>query len=41
MRHPIIEKIREEIKYVPNDVVLGKNKQNGILLYSVNAVGKR
>ena len=40
MRHPIIEKIREEIKYVPNDVVLGKNEQNGILLYGVNAVGK-
>ena len=40
MRHPIIEKIRQEIKYVPNDVILGKNSQNGILLYGVNAVGK-
>lgn len=40
MRHPIIEKIREEVKYIPNDVLLGKDEQNGILLYGVNAVGK-
>ena len=40
MRHPIIEKIRQEIKYVPNDVLIGKDNQNGILLYGVNAVGK-
>ena len=40
LRHPIIEEIHDKIKYVPNDVHLGINKQNGILLYGVNAVGK-
>ena len=40
LRHPIIEKLNENIKYVPNDVLLGNENQNGILLYGVNAVGK-
>ena len=40
LRHPIIEKLNENVKYIPNDVELGTRDQNGILLYGVNAVGK-
>ena len=40
LRHPIIEKIHDQVKYVANDVILGKNSINGMLLYGVNAVGK-
>jgi len=40
LRHPIIEKIHDKVKYVPNDIHLGTDNQNGILLYGVNAVGK-
>jgi DNA mismatch repair protein MutS len=36
LRHPIVEQILEEVKYVPNDVLLDK----GILLYSPNSCGK-
>jgi len=39
LRHPIIEKITEG-KYIPNDIVLGKGNQDGILLYGLNSVGK-
>ncbi len=39
LRHPIIEKINNQVKYVPNDVNLN-NDHSGILLYGVNAVGK-
>ena len=37
--HPIICKINDQVKYVPNDVCIG-HTQKGILLYGVNAVGK-
>ena len=40
LRHPIIEVIRNEIKYVPNDIMIGNEIFSGILLYGVNAVGK-
>ena len=40
LRHPIIEIIHDKVKYIPNDVKLGIDDQNGILLYGVNAVGK-
>ena len=40
MRHPIIEKINTRVEYIPNNINLGINTQNGILLYGVNAVGK-
>ena len=40
LRHPIIEKLNENVKYIPNDVELGTDNQSGILLYGVNAVGK-
>jgi len=40
IRHPIIEYISRNTKYVPNDVALGVNGMDGMLLFGVNAVGK-
>jgi DNA mismatch repair protein MutS len=37
LRHALIEDIQTDIEYTPNDVSL---KENGILLYGTNAVGK-
>jgi len=37
MRHPIVEKIQNEIEYIPNDIELS---EDGILLYGTNACGK-
>jgi len=39
LRHPLVEKIQQDIEYVPNDISLGQN-DNGILLYGVNSSGK-
>jgi len=39
VRHPIIEIINEDIKYIANDIKLG-NEQDGILLYGMNSAGK-
>ena len=39
LRHPIIERITNS-EYITNDIVLGKEEQDGILLFGVNAVGK-
>lgn len=38
IRHPLIELIQDEV-YTPNDLYLGE-KNNGMLLYGVNGVGK-
>lgn len=40
IRHPIIEQIEEKLEYVSNDICLGYNNSDGILLYGVNASGK-
>jgi DNA mismatch repair protein MutS len=40
IRHPIIERLASQTEYVPNDIRLGIDDQNGILLYSVNGAGK-
>lgn len=40
MRHPLIEHIQTRELYVSNDLELGKNEVNGILLFGTNAVGK-
>ena len=40
LRHPIIERIQTSTEYVPNDILIGKDDLNGILLYGCNAVGK-
>ena len=40
LRHPLIEQIQINETYVTNDLLLGKEEYNGILLYGTNAVGK-
>lgn len=37
MRHPIIERIQDDVEYIGNDITLNKD---GILLYGINASGK-
>lgn len=40
VRHPIIEIINEDIKYIANDVKLSIEETDGILLYGMNSAGK-
>uniref|UniRef100_A0A6C0I686 DNA mismatch repair proteins mutS family domain-containing protein n=1 Tax=viral metagenome TaxID=1070528 RepID=A0A6C0I686_9ZZZZ len=40
LRHCLIEKIQQSELYVANDVTIGADETNGILLYGTNAVGK-
>ena len=40
LRHCLIERFQSNEQYVSNDVVLGNNNTDGILLYGTNAVGK-
>ena len=40
LRHPLIEKIQRNETYVPNDLYLGCNNRDGVLLYGTNAAGK-
>lgn len=40
IRHPIIERINEDYEYIANDIELGTDKQQGILLYGINSSGK-
>lgn len=41
LRHPIIERIATDTRYVSNDIALGlPNDQDGILLYGLNSSGK-
>jgi DNA mismatch repair protein MutS len=40
IRHPIIERLSSVVEYVSNDVQLGVDGSQGILLYGLNAVGK-
>jgi len=40
IRHPIVEKIHTETEYVKNDMSLGKDEKDGILLFGTNACGK-
>jgi DNA mismatch repair protein MutS len=40
LRHPIVEQIQTKSEYVPNDIHLGHNNQDGILLFGTNACGK-
>ena len=39
MRHPIVELLIES-EYITNDICLGANSQNGLLLYGINSSGK-
>lgn len=40
LRHPIIESLNKSIEYVANDLELGVNGCDGILLYGLNSSGK-
>ena len=40
IRHPIIEQINQNVPYIANDIELGTENKNGMLLFGVNAVGK-
>ena len=40
LRHVLIEHIQTQEIYVANNIVLGDDNQNGVLLYGTNAVGK-
>ena len=40
LRHCLIEHIQQNELYVANDICLGNNNVNGMLLYGTNAVGK-
>jgi DNA mismatch repair protein MutS len=40
LRHCLIEHLQQNELYVTNDVILGTNELDGILLYGTNAVGK-
>lgn len=40
MRHPIVERISTDTEYVTNDITLGKDSKDGILLFGTNACGK-
>ena len=40
LRHPIVERIQNNVEYVANDVSLGTDGTDGLLLYGINAAGK-
>lgn len=40
LRHPIIERINTNTEYIPNDICIGVDNIEGILLYGTNMVGK-
>ena len=48
LRHPIIERINDDIEYIPHDINIGlnfskkdkENPVNGMLIYGLNSVGK-
>lgn len=40
LRHPIIERIRNDVDYIPNDIVLGKNNLDGMLIMGINGSSK-
>jgi DNA mismatch repair protein MutS len=40
LRHPIVERIQQDTEYVPNDITIGIDNQDGILLYGLNSSGK-
>ena len=40
IRHPIVEKIHVNTEYITNDICLGKDEKDGILLFGTNACGK-
>jgi DNA mismatch repair protein MutS len=40
IRHPIVERISVDSEYITNDIILGKDNKDGLLLFGTNACGK-
>jgi DNA mismatch repair protein MutS len=40
IRHPVIERVQDHVKYVTNDLTLGTKENKTVLLYGLNAAGK-
>lgn len=43
LRHPIVERIKEDTEYIPHNVELGKynnNELDGMLIFGINSAGK-
>jgi len=40
IRHPIVEKVNEDIKYIANDCNLGETIHDGMLVFGINGIGK-
>lgn len=47
LRHPIVEKINDDVEYIPHDINIGEfkigndeNKTTGVILYGLNSSGK-
>ena len=40
IRHPIIERINEDVPYIGNNIELSVDTKNGMLLYGINSAGK-
>ena len=40
LRHPIAERIRTTVAYIPHDINLGLEEMDGMLLYGLNSAGK-
>ncbi len=40
IRHPIVERVTTDTEYITNDIILGKDDKDGILLFGTNACGK-
>jgi DNA mismatch repair protein MutS len=40
MRHPVIERVRDDEEYIPNDFEIGTGSSRSALLYGLNAAGK-
>ena len=40
LRHPIIERIRNDVDYIPNDITLGDNNLDGMLIMGINGSSK-
>ena len=40
IRHPIVERLSDTTEYITNNIILGKDNKDGILLFGTNACGK-
>jgi len=40
LRHPIIERIQNDLEYIPNDIELGTSSNKGCIIFGVNSSGK-